>query len=605
MNRNSRKDGLEMKIGPIPENKRKTVFDTYSPDAKTPRFIETAEKITGRDLYAEKMEKRRQESELPKRLLPLASKSAKYCQMLYDYAANNDDRPVMKEVIKIATAGARSAATGKSEYYECLKDAYFYQARYDFRSYMIALEWDRKPEEKFYEPRAKQMEPLVRGIQALADDELDELFLSEPPRVGKTTMLLFLCTWLVGRKPDSSNLYSAFSDTITNAFYNGCLEVINDSTTYNWQRIFGDRKLSYTNSVEEALDIDRRKRYHSITARSLYGTLNGACDCNGFLIADDLIGGIEEALSKDRLESAWSKVDNNLIPRAKEGAKLLWCGTRWSIQDPAGRRMALLNDNPAFAGRRIKVINIPAMDENDESNFNYKYGVGFSTDFYRMRRASFEKNNDMASWFAQYMGEPVERSGTVFEPEGMRFYNGTLPEGLPDRIFMAVDPAWGGGDYVAAPVCYQYGDDIYVHDVVYSNADKKYTQPMIAGKIIEHSIQDTEIEANRVTATYKTGVEASLSDKGYKANIRTRTTKMTIDGKAGRIFSSAPDIRDRMLFRDTGCRTKEYSMFMNNVFSFKVEGKNKHDDAPDSLCMAINMAFLRNKVKTVVMDKFF
>lgn len=187
----------------------------------------------------------------------------------------------------------------------------------------------------------------------------------------------------------------------------------------------------------------------------------------------------------------------------------------------------------------------------------------------------------------------------------MRFYNGTLPEGLPDRIFMAVDPAWGGGDYVAAPVCYQYGDDIYVHDVVYSNADKKYTQPMIAGKIIEHSIQDTEIEANRVTATYKTGVEAALSDKGYKANIRTRTTKMTIDGKAGRIFSSAPDIRDRMLFRDTGCRTKEYSMFMNNVFSFKVEGKNKHDDAPDSLCMAINMAFLRNKVKTVVMDKFF
>ena len=70
------------------------------------------------------------------------------------------------------------------------------------------------------------------------------------------------------------------------------------------------------------------------------------------------------------------------------------------------------------------------------------------------------------------MGEPIERDGALFTPDDFRYYNGELPTDVePDRIFMAVDPAFGGGDFVASPVCYQYGEDIYVHDVVYDNRD--------------------------------------------------------------------------------------------------------------------------------------
>lgn len=151
--------------------------------------------------------------------------------------------------------------------------------------------------------------------------------------------------------------------------------------------------------------------------------------------------------------SAWSKVDNNLLPRAKEKAKILWCGTRWSMIDPAGLRMELLENDERFVNRRYEIINLSALDENDESQFDYDYGVGFSSEYYRMRRASFERNNDMASWDAQYMGEPIERDGALFAPGDFRYYNGVLPEGEPDRVFMAVDPAFGG-DFVASSVCF-------------------------------------------------------------------------------------------------------------------------------------------------------
>lgn len=481
-------------------------------------------------------------------------------------------------------------------FYALYKKSLLFDAPHNFDSYLLYLEINRKPEERFYQPRRKVLKDVADALQALTDNELDELFISMPPRVGKTSILMFYVTWLIGRNSEASNLYSAYSDTITKAFYSGVLEIITDPVTYLWADVFPEANIAQTNAADETINIDRKKRYPSLTCRSLYGTLNGACDCNGVLISDDLIGGIEEALNKDRLVSAWSKVDNNLIPRAKEKAKILWCGTRWSMIDPAGLRMELLQNDDRFKSRRVKYINLSALDENDESQFDYDYGVGFSTEFYQQRRASFERNNDMASWLAQYMGQPIEREGALFTPNELRYFNGELPYGEPDRIFMAVDPAFGGGDFVASPVCYQYGEDIFVPAVVYDDGDKKITQPLLANTVIRHSVQAMQIEANKSTESYKEGVESLLKKQKYRLNITTKSAP-TDKAKDQRIFDKAPDIRERMIFLEDGKRDRAYSLFMQNVFSFKMFAKNKHDDAPDSLAMAIDMTRFTARVE--------
>lgn len=496
-----------------------------------------------------------------------------------------------KEIRRLSAKYAKEQ--GSMRFLELNKRALLFDAPWDFDAYLQYLEYNRKPEERFYLPRRNIMKRVADAIQRLVDGELDELFLSMPPRVGKTTMLMMLVTWLVGRDSERSNLYSAYSGVITSAFYNGCLEIINDPNTYLWHDVFPDAKVVNTNAKDDTFDIGRKKRYPSLTSRSLYGTLNGACDCNGFLISDDLIGGIEEAMNKDRLISAWAKVDNNLIPRAKEHAKVLWCGTRWSQIDPAGIRMDLLLNSEFYKKRKFEIINLPALNENEHSNFLYKYGVGFSDDYYKQRRESFERNNDMASWLAQYMGEPIERSGALFEPQDMRFYNGDLPDEEPTRIFMAVDPAFGGGDYTSAPICYQYDDGrVFVHDVVYDNGDKRITQPLIVNKIIKHKVQAAQFEATKSTASYKEAIEDSLREKGYRLNITTKAAP-TIKAKEMRIFDKAPEIRE-LYFREEGKRSKEYSLFMQNVYSFKMLSKNKNDDSVDSLAQAVDMIFGRN-----------
>lgn len=477
-----------------------------------------------------------------------------------------------------------------SDFFHLYKRSLLFDAVYDFDSYLLYLEIDRKPSERFYQPRRKIMKVLVDAIQSLTDGELDELFLAMPPRVGKTTMLIFLISWLLGRDSERTNLYSAYSDVITTATYNGVLEILQDPVTYLWRDVFPESKIIQTNSQAETLQLDRKKHYPSLTCRSLYGTLNGACDCSGILISDDLIGGIEEALNPARLDSAWSKVDNNLIPRAKESAKLLWCGTRWSLNDPAGKRMELLRHDKQYRDRRWKVINLPALNGDDQSNFNYDYGVGFSTKYFHMRRASFEKNDDLASWNAQYMQEPIERDGKLFSAKDLRFYDGTLPEGKADRRFMPVDPAFGGGDYVASPVCIQYGEDIYIADVVYDNGDKEVTQPLLVEAVLKYDVETMRIEATKATASYKDGVAERLKKRKRKIHLSTKaaSTKTT---KEIRIFDAAPDIKRHMIFLIPEKRTKAYEQFMQNVYTFSANGGNKHDDAPDSLEMGIDMAF--------------
>ena len=506
-----------------------------------------------------------------------------------------------KEVRRLSAKYASERTDVKM--FELNKRALLFDAPYDLDAYLQYLEWNRKPQERFYLPRRRIMKRVADAMQRLVDGSLDELFLSMPPRVGKTTMLMLFMTWLVGRDPERSNLYSAYSDVITSAFYNGCLEIINDPMTYLWHDVFPAAKIVSTNAKDETFNIDRKKRYPSLTCRSLYGTLNGACDCNGMLVSDDLIGGIEEALNKDRLMSAWAKVDNNLLPRAKETAKVLWCGTRWSMVDPAGIRMDLLLNDETFRGRRYEIINLPALDEQEHSNFYYLYGVGFSDEYYIQRRASFERNNDMASWLAQYMGEPIERSGALFEPQDMRFYNGVLPDEDPVRVFMAVDPAFGGGDFTASPVCYQYADgSIYVADVVYSDGDKRVTQPLIVQKIEEHGVKAVQIEANKSTASYKDEIEELLRKKGVRVNITTRTAPNNTS-KEMRIFDKAPEIRE-FYFLEEGRRSKAYSQFMQNVYSFKLTRKNKHDDSVDSLAQAVEMIRNTSGIVSVVRRQF-
>lgn len=491
------------------------------------------------------------------------------------------------------------------ELMEIRKMGLIYTAPDCFDDFMLACEINRIPESQFWLPRRRVLLPTARTLERLERDELDEVFISMPPRKGKTALVKMFMAWVILRNSERSNLYCTYSDTVAKTFYEGLLEIFDDTATYSWKDAFPGEAIAHTDAKDLRIDFDRRKAYSSFTGRSLYGSLNGTCDASGYQIMDDPHSGIEEAMNRDRLDTAWRHVENDFMTRQSvDRIKRLWIGTRWSLYDVLARRLDSLANDPEFKDVRWTEIKLPALNDKDESNFEYDFGKGNSTQSFRQKRSSYERNNDIASWNAVFQQSPIERQGAVFNPQDMVFYNGVLPDVLPDRVFMGVDPAWGGGDFVAAPVCYQYGGDIYVQDVVYTSEDKRISQPAIISMVKKHNVQAITFEATRMTASFAEDIDRALREEGVRINIMTRPAP-TNTGKEQRIFDKAADIREHMHFLEEGHRPKEYNQFMQNVYSFTMNGKNKHDDAPDSLCIAVNMAFFGSSTRAEIMKSPF
>lgn len=481
------------------------------------------------------------------------------------------------------------------KYYDILK----IEASHLLDSYALYIEKNRPKRERFYEPRRKTLIKVVEKLQALEDDELDEIFIHMPARIGKSQMMTVYAAWHCARDTEASNLYCTYKESLGGAFLEGVTEIWTDPT-YCHSDVFPKAKIVYTDAKNHKIDLERRKKYKSIAGKGLESGLNGEYDAKGVLIIDDIIEGIQDVLNPETLKRKQTVFDNNLMSRAKEKCKIIYNGTIWSLHDIYMDRLDFLQNNPEAKGIRWEILKIPALNpETDESNFDYNYGVGFSTQYYRTKRAKFEENDDMASWCAQYQQEPIERDGAVFNPEHMRFYNGVLPNEEPLKVLSACDVALGGGDYLSMPVAYVYeSGDVYIHDVVFDNSEKNVTQPQVVEMVIKNQITSGFFESNQGGEGYKDDIGRLLKEQGYFINLVSKYAP-TKTRKEQRIWDNAPSIR-QFIFRDTGCRSPQYRKFMTNLYSFTINGKNKNDDAADSLSQLADFMKSSTRVRTTV-----
>ena len=463
------------------------------------------------------------------------------------------------------------------------KKSLLMDAQVDLDAYIQYIEYERDPDKRFYLPRRDVLRPVVQDLQDLYDGKIDFLGVSLPARTGKSTLCIMFMTWVMGNRPDVASVMSGHSDKLTDGFYRELLSILTDSTTYAWGDVFPTVKIVDTSAKNETIDLNHSKRFPTMTCRSIGGTLTGAVEIGsgGVLYVDDLIEDLEESLNPLRLQAKYDAYLNQLKDRKKMGALELMVGTRWNVYDPLGRVHDQYQDDPRY---RFRVI--PALNEDGESNFNYKYGLGFDTRYYQDMKASI----DDATWNAKYMGTPYIREGLLFPEDELRYYNGVLPDGEPDKVAVC-DVAWGGGDSLAMPFAYVYGENVYIPDVIFNKGDKTVTYPVVIGRCMQHLPNTVRMESNNGGSEYCDKVDEELRKLGVRLNmysIRTPSTR----NKVTRITQYAPDIK-RFYFLADKYQTREYRAFMKEVTMFTQTGKNLHDDAPDSLAMLAEELFHR------------
>ena len=488
------------------------------------------------------------------------------------------DKELISKIQKIAKRESAAAAKAKKstalKLYELYRDSLLLAAPYDFDSYLLYVEWNREPQKKFYAPRRRVLRPLVADLQDLADGKIDFLGISLPPRVGKSTLCIFFMTWIMGRNPDCANLMSGHSDKLTSGFYDEILSIITDPT-YLWADVFPGTAIAAQSAKNYTIDLNRKKRFSTMTCRSVSGTLTGAVEVgeDGILYCDDLVEDLEEALSAERMQKKYDAYLNQLKDRKKDGARELMVGTRWNVFDPLGRIQAQYEGNPRY---RFTVI--PALNPiTDESNFIYDFGLGFSTEYYHDMRESI----DRATWYAKYLGSPYIREGILYPEEELRRYF-ELPDTDPDAVVGICDTASNGKDYTFLPVAYQYGQDYYIDDCVLTSADPKISEPACAELLLKRKVQQCQFESNSAGGKIAEKVQALVKEHGGITHI---TTKYTTSNKETKIIVNSSFVKEHFLFRaqSTYSRGSTYGQMMRFLTEYTMSGKNKFDDVPDGL----------------------
>ena len=507
-----------------------------------------------------------------------------------DFAAAH----AVNKALKAKCAAQLRVSANKAAFYEQWRKSLLFEAPHDFDSYLTYMELDREASKRFYQPRKKQLKPVVDALQALCgDDELDLLAVSLPPGVGKTTLAIFLLTWIAGRDPNHPNLTGSHSNSFVRGVYDECLRMFDAQGEYLWHDVFPDVQVSNTNAKDCRIDLDKRQRFETLEFTSI-GTGNaGLFRAANLLYCDDLVSGIEVALSKERLDKLWETYTTDLRQRKiGDKCKELHIATRWSVHDVIGRLEREYENNP-----RAKFIRFPAMDENDESNFDYDYGVGFTTKFYREQRDIM----DTVSWKALYMNQPIEREGLIYHPEELRrFFE--LPADEPDAIIGICDTKDKGTDYAFLPVGYVYGQDYYIADCICDNGLPDTVDARLSDILVRNKVNMCRFESNSAGGRAAEKIQGEVKRLGGITNI---TTKYTTANKETKIIVNSSWVKEHCLFLDESKykRNSDYGRMMDMLCSYTVAGKNKHDDVPDGMAMFAEFAQSLNGAKIEVFKR--
>ena len=368
----------------------------------------------------------------------------------------------------------------------------------------------------------------------------------------------------------------SYNETLSSTFAKQVRDMIATEQTQGvtvYRDVFPDTKIKYGEASMNkwALEGSQVANY---LATSPTGTATGfGAD---LIVIDDLIKNSEEAYSSNVLEKHIDWFTNTMLSRTEKGFKLIIIMTRWASNDLAG--FILSNYDDVFH------INYKAINDD-----------GTPLDEGTLSLEDFEfKTKNMAKEivYANYQQEPIDIKGRLYS-EFKTYVD--LPKEKIVKISAYCDTADTGDDFLCNIIYADCKDSAYILDVIYTKEAMEITEPMVAEAYKKFNVNIADIESNNGGRAFARNVERITRDKGnYKTVIKWFHQS---GNKIARILSNSAWVNAN-IYMPVDWKNK-WPEFAKDIISYQKEGKNKHDDGPDTLTGVAEKMTNRNEIRTI------
>lgn len=543
------------------------------------------------------------------------SEKLKWCSTAFDileswYSSNETETrpaclackdkliPVLQSLIETSTVELMS------EFFEYYRKAFAFAARRDFESFVNYMEWNIP--KKVYSSRRDLLYPYVKALGELPFNPMKQfLVVSYAPSSGKSYIATLWSAWGFGLSTSNSIIRMSYSDELVCGFSRTIKAYL---CSPEFADVFTNFRLYKGKPFEVERESDWKIKNANVPKSShIARTRNGSTTgerATFALVFDDMTKGAEEANSETIHRSIYDKWLTEWWNR-RDGprCKFVFLGTQWSPEDILNRIIVDRNaieplketDNPyVMENSTTTVIRVPMLDENGKTTCEEVYPQEIAE--------QIRDTTDPYLFSCVYQQDPIAPSGREFAYECIRTYT-VLPDNLTENSFAVLDTARKGKDNVSMPIVKSDNNDsYYLVDAIFEQKPMDSLYDMIVNKIIDNNITLLVIE-NNIDTSLKALLTDKLKKRGY--NLCEIQEKFNTVKKEERIKNNRGVVQKQIVFPDKMVfkPNTDVGRLMQNLTKYSFDYANKHDDAPDSICMISSEIILKNykfgKVKPI------
>ena len=419
----------------------------------------------------------------------------------------------------------------------------------------------------FYMEDRPFLKDLAQKLQWFIEDAEEQIMVVNiPPRHGKSRTATKFVQWLFGKFGKFIKVMTgSYNETLSGTFAKQVRDTISEKPTLGvtvYNDIFPDTKIKYGEAAAQkwALEGSQQANY---LATSPSGTATGF-GCN-IMIIDDVIKTAEEAYNANRLQQLISWFTDTMLSRTENNFKIIIIMTRWSSNDLAG----FVLDNYE------NVVHVSYKAVQDDGTMLCEDIL--SEKDYKLKTKNM--NKDIVE--ANYQQTPIDIKGRLYS--SLKTYTEIPKDEKGNALFKYIlnytDTADEGSDFLSS-ICYgMYEDSYYILDVYYTKDSMEITEPETAKMLTRNNVGCAIIESNNGGRGFARNVERECRELGNRhTNIKWFHQSKN---KVARILSNSTSVMNNVYFPVNW--EDRWPEFARDIKKYQKEGKNDHDDGPDSL----------------------